>query len=222
MPSRFGESLRDTCAVLGMFILVLIITSVVAWLFNAMLALPIWISSLAAQLMFFCASLVLTWALRKGWRWLGLFPSTRGLAKASLASISVATVIVSIISLMPTEGQGQPELVEDPLLLAILTLLIAPLCEETFFRGLLQGYMMDREHRKLSIIWPAILFSVMHVIPFGSAGLALLSTILMGALFLSLIAGYFRADTGSLSPALLAHFLFNLVGYIAMLISPGG
>ena len=111
---------------------------------------------------------------------------------------------------------GPPKFEEDVSLMAVSLLLVAPVCEEVFFRGLLQGFLLRRGYFGLSIVLPGILFSVMHVIPFYSAGPALLISIMTGALILGLIAGYFRAVRGSLLHAVLTHFWFNLVGYIAM------
>jgi len=217
MPFRLKESARDIGVVLSIFVLVLITVSVIAFSMNS-LELPIWASSLAAQLVFIGIPLATIKLFRNGRRELGLSLTTHDLVRVSLISISVAIAVICIISSIPEDGGGQPELIEDPVLLAILTLLVAPPCEEMFFRGLLQGYMLSRRYFKLSIILPALLFSIMHVIPFQSAGPATLSAILAGALALGLIAGYFRATSGSLLHAVLAHFLFNLVGYVVMMI----
>jgi len=219
MSPVFKEGIKDIGVILITFISVLIFISATTWLIDTLLKAPVWVSGSIAQLAFLGSSLILIRFSGRKWRTLGLFLSTQDLARASLASASLAIAVVYIISLIPMEGGTQPELVEDPFLLAILTLLIAPPCEEIFFRGFLQGYMMDKGHQELSIILPAILFSAMHVIPFRSTGLAMMSAILAGALALGLIAGYFRASTGSLMPAVLSHFLFNLVGYVAMMIS---
>jgi len=219
MSSQLRRAIRDAAVALGIFFLVLVLGSAAAWLAMSVLGLPAWASSLMVQLTFICASLTMARFLTGGCRGLGLILRTSGLFHASLASIVVAVVLVWAISLVPQEGaRGLPELVGDPLLLAILTLLVAPPCEEMFFRGLLQGYIMGREHRRLSMVLPAILFSAVHAIPFRSAGVAMLSAILVGALALGLIAGYFRAANGSLLHAVLAHFWFNVVGYIAMMI----
>ena len=219
MSPQLKKIAKDATVALGIFFLVLVLGSAAAWFARSVLGFPTWASSLVVQLVFLCTPLAMARFLRGGRRELGLILSTSGLLHASLASIVVAIALVWAISLVPQEGaQGQPELVEDPLLLAVLTLLVAPPCEEMFFRGLLQGYIMGRGHRRLSMVLPAILFSAVHAIPFRSAGVAMLSAILVGALALGLIAGYFRAASGSLLHAVLAHFWFNVVGYIAMMI----
>ena len=145
----------------------------------------------------------------------GFRANTSSLAKVSQTSIVCSAVLVYVVSIA-SQGEKSPlELPRDPVLLCLLLLLVAPVCEETFFRGLVQGFLLRRGHFKLSIAVPALLFSAVHVLPFSSVGPALLLALLLSALALGVIAGYFRAISGSLLPAFLAHFWFNLIGLIA-------
>jgi len=210
--------MRDVAEALGIFISVLLMGSAVAWPARAVLGLPAWAAGLLTQLVFLGASLAIMRFLKRGWGEFGFKLSTSGLIHVSLLSIAIAVSLICITSALPEGGQGPSELVENPLALAISLLLVAPICEEVFFRGLLQGYLALKGYDRLSIVLPAVLFSAVHAIPFSSAGPALLSAVLAGALALGLIAGYFRAAKGSIAHAVLAHFWFNLPGLIAMML----
>ncbi|MBU0509145.1 CPBP family intramembrane metalloprotease [bacterium] len=104
----------------------------------------------------------------------------------------------------------------------------ASTCEEVLYRGLLQSYLDPLRERgvnlfgvrlSLPVTVGAVLFSVMHLMLL-TAGMAPAGVIpiLIFALLLGGVAGYFREKTGSLLPAILVHFLGNvagtLVGYI--------
>ncbi|MDE0021312.1 MAG: type II CAAX endopeptidase family protein [Candidatus Poribacteria bacterium] len=85
--------------------------------------------------------------------------------------------------------------------LAVAALLIAPLLEESLFRGLLlRGFLTHRSRWKA--IWiSALLFAVMHM-----NLLQFLPTAAIGAAF-----GWWRAETGSILPAVIGHFFYNLL-----------
>jgi membrane protease YdiL (CAAX protease family) len=103
--------------------------------------------------------------------------------------------------------------------------IIASICEEVFFRGLIHGFLIlylqsgiANSHGRLSIsIWvAAVIFGLMH---FGllSTGMniAAVGNIVFFAIILGLFAGYYREQTGSLIPAIMIHALFNIGGSLA-------
>jgi membrane protease YdiL (CAAX protease family) len=93
--------------------------------------------------------------------------------------------------------------------IGILSLLFAPLMEEIFFRGFVFGGLRPR----WGVLWAAIasgaLFAVAHI---GNPGTIYLivPVAAIGAIF---AWGYFY--TGSLLASFVAHFLFNLVAFVA-------
>ena len=174
-----------------------------------------WVAGLVAQLSFLALSIAAMRLIGGGFEDYGFRVDTSSLAKVSLTSIACSAVLVHAVSIA-SQGEKSPlELPRDPVLLCLLLLLVAPVCEEVFLRGLVQGFLLRRGHFKLSIVVPALLFSAMHALPFSPVGPALLLALLSSALALGIIAGYFRAVSGSLLPAFLAHFWFNLVGLAA-------
>lgn len=96
-------------------------------------------------------------------------------------------------------------------LAVVLVIVIAPLCEEMFFRGFLFRGLWSRFG-----VWPAIvasgfLFALIHFTGVDSIGLILPFTV-VGILFAWLV---YR--TGSLWNSIAVHFLFNSVSMIANL-----
>jgi len=78
----------------------------------------------------------------------------------------------------------------------------APLCEETFFRGVIQRGLMPPNLRPVrAVVVTAIIFSAFHMDPLG-----FLARLELGALF-----GYLFLRTGSLWPGIAAHAANNLV-----------
>ena|SRR6266403_477360 len=99
--------------------------------------------------------------------------------------------------------------------IAILFWVAAPIQEELIFRGVLQstvgriigvGLPPRRSLGLAAIALVAVLFAVIHL-PMGYATAAL-------ALLLGLTAGYIRASSCSLLPAVLVHSLFNIAASI--------
>ncbi len=94
----------------------------------------------------------------------------------------------------------------------ILALIFAPLGEEILFRGLLEGMLLTSLDLWSAVVIPALLFSMVHAIPFSDSPRPFLLSLLMSALILGLLAGYLRAVSNSLLPAIAVHVGFNLAG----------
>ncbi len=88
------------------------------------------------------------------------------------------------------------------------------------FRGLLEGRLLSslgagsRATLWIAIVIPAALFSLVHVAPFSKAPRVYLASVMTGAFVLGLLAGLFRAVSGSLATAVVTHACFNLVGML--------
>lgn len=100
----------------------------------------------------------------------------------------------------------------DPTTRVIIVLaagVAAPIGEELFFRGWLQGLLGRRFGRTVSIATVALLFSFTHLDPVG-----FLPRVELGLLF-----GLMRAWTGSLYPSMAAHAAHNLVSTAVLYLS---
>ena len=162
---------------------------------------------------------------RCSWGALGLRPlSTKelwsGLGTAVAGQVIVAAYaglvqLLGLDALLP--GTNVPEkLFEEPLVLPLVgvaTVLVAPLAEETFFRGFVFGGL-----RRYGFFWAALvsglLFSAAHLSLGGLIPLAL-----VGMLF-----AWSYSRTGSLWTTVYAHLFFNLVSFVALtaIVQSGG
>jgi membrane protease YdiL (CAAX protease family) len=123
--------------------------------------------------------------------------------------------LIGLDELLP--GPNVPEaMFEERLVLplaGVATVLVAPLAEETFFRGFMFGGL-----RRFGFFWAALvsglLFSAVHLNPGGLIPLAL-----VGMLF-----AWAYTRTGSLWTPIYAHLTFNLVSFVALtaIVQSGG
>lgn len=162
---------------------------------------------------------------RCSWSALGLgLPSTkeiwRGLGTAVAGQVIVAVYsglvqLVGLDALLPDTNVPE-KLFEVRLVLPLVgvaTVLVAPLAEETFFRGFVFGGL-----RRYGFFWAALasglLFSAAHVSLGGLIPLAL-----VGMLF-----AWSYSRTGSLWTSIYAHLVFNLVSFVALtaIVQSGG
>lgn len=94
----------------------------------------------------------------------------------------------------------------DVALLMLGAVVLAAVCEEMLFRGLMLRLLAEGGHWRLAIAVTAVAFSVFHLDPIG-----LLPRTLMGVYF-----GLLVWRSGSIFPAVLAHGLNNLLALGAM------
>ena len=108
-----------------------------------------------------------------------------------------------------------PGIMENIVIYVLSALILSPICEETLFRGVLLNYMLDRGlDLWTSTIISAILFSLVHLIPFSTTPIAQRISITTTAFIMSIIAGYLSGKTKSIIPAVITHSSFNLGGFI--------
>lgn len=79
-------------------------------------------------------------------------------------------------------------------------------CEEAFFRGVLQRVFAEKMPAVMAILVTAVLFSLVHMQFFG----------FFARLFLGTLLGFLTYKSQSLWPAILAHFTFNGVTVISV------
>jgi hypothetical protein len=133
------------------------------------------------------------------------------LAVPLAAGAYILVVVAGAIGnqLFPSAHNGQPQAVRDAfghyqLLAVVAVSVIAPVAEETLFRGFLYGWMRGRMPQMAAVALSALIFALAH------AELALLVPIFVLGCLLALI--YERS--GSLVPGAIIHALFNLIGVL--------
>ncbi len=94
----------------------------------------------------------------------------------------------------------------------LLVVIVAPICEEVFFRG----FVFNGLRSRLGVLGAALVSGLMFAAIHGQIGLLIPFTVI-GAAFAVLIA-----RTGSLANSIVVHLTFNLIGVIAQLGSGTG
>ena len=101
----------------------------------------------------------------------------------------------------------QPTSAADWLILVAVAAALPALCEETLFRGCLQG-VLERRGTVPGVLLTGMLFGAFHLVPHT----------MLPAAFLGIVLGTLVVRTGSILPAVLAHFGNNFmavtVGYV--------
>ena len=145
----------------------------------------------------------------------------KALVRPTVVGLSVGIIITGLGELLPMTGF---EFMEDFTLLQIILFvwIFASVSEELLTRGLLQGFLRPLEKYRLMIfkfymsvpvLVAALFFGFMHLglLTMGASGPAVF-VIVLSAIILGVIAGYYREKTGSIVPAIVIHMLFNICG----------
>lgn len=142
-----------------------------------------------------------------------------GFAGLALAWVVLGAYIGIVDAINVDELEPVSTISEDELfnsvglvaLLGVLVVLIAPVTEEIIFRGFLVGGLARRVGPLLAALVSALLFAAVHA-DLGS----LIPFTLIGLVFTFI---YLRS--GSLTSVILAHFLFNVIGYAGTIADRG-
>jgi len=103
----------------------------------------------------------------------------------------------------PTEGHHWHEMGWGGLFSGLISaVILAPICEEFIFRGLLYNTIKNRLGAHAGVWISAIVFTSVHF--YGVQGL-------LGVGFFGVVMGYLYRYTNSLLPCILCHALFNLI-----------
>jgi uncharacterized protein len=97
-------------------------------------------------------------------------------------------------------------------LLVVTALVIAPVVEELFFRGLLLRSLQRRVSAPYAVALSALAFGLAHVVLDFGSGVVLPALVALG-----MISGIFAVRTGNLSRSILLHIGFNLLAVLAVL-----
>jgi uncharacterized protein len=160
-----------------------------------------------------CADYGLSWPRLKD-LWLGLV----GAALGRILPLLVLICIVVAGSGFSTPNGASPRILGVTpsgtagwVILIALAVVGAPIVEELFFRGLLQGAFTRRIGAVPALFVTAIIFSFAHVLDEG-----ILAPVVLFPM--ALILGYLRLRTGKLAAGMAAHCLFNASAFLLFLV----
>lgn len=90
----------------------------------------------------------------------------------------------------------------------VMIVILAPLAEELLFRGWIFGSLRARFSAAVTIFVTAVLFAIVHMDPTGVYPIAVLAP--------GLVLSVIRERTGSVKGAVLAHALYNGIGWLLL------
>ena len=177
-----------------------------------LLQVPLWIGLLGTPLL--ARSRGLSWSEQMGWR-MRPVDAPLGIAVGLLLQLAVLPLLyIPILEMFDDLDVEEParELVgmaEAPLEMAalvLMTVVAAPLTEEVFFRGLLQGALRDRFGPVRAVVVSSLAFAVVHfqVVQFPAL------------LVIGIVHGLLVLATRRIGAALWSHTAFNAVTVIAL------
>ncbi len=113
--------------------------------------------------------------------------------------------------LAPTVLGVVPQGLAAWIVIVLLTVVGAPIVEEIFFRGLVQGVFNRRCGTVASLFITAVIFSFAHALGEGPFAPFILFP-------MAVVLGYLRLKTGRLAAGMLAHAEFNAIGLTIVLV----
>ena len=151
----------------------------------------------------------------------GFLPTTKHVMIGFAGALMVLPPVMLLQGLLASQIRYEHPLLEVlqenvswrvMLAMAISASFIAPVVEEIYFRGLLQGFLeklsvIQQESPEMPLrrpLWPAFLSSLLFALAHSGQGPAPISLF-----FLALAIGYLYRQTGSIWPGLIIHFVLN-------------
>jgi membrane protease YdiL (CAAX protease family) len=128
-------------------------------------------------------------------------------------SIVLGVLLSPIVHILDNERQGVVQDLETShgfrlAMLAVFALLVAPVCEESLFRGLLLRALRRRFSPEIAVLGAALVFALVHPLLDPTWG----SLAVVPALFgLGAVSGIFAVRRGDLSVSIMLHVGFNFL-----------
>ncbi len=179
-----------------------------------LLQIPLWAGLLGTPLL--ARSRGLDWKEQMGWR-MRLADAPKGIAVGLLLQFVLLPLlylpILEVFEDLDVEGPAREltALAETPLevvALVFMTVVAAPLTEEVFFRGLLQGALRDRFGPIRAVAISSLAFAVVHfqIVQFPAL------------LVIGIVHALLVLATGRLGAALWSHVAFNAATVVVLLL----
>lgn len=214
MRRRIYPNGADILAMIGCLLVALVVTSVVSWILGRFVAMDEGLCMAITYVLQMGLSIVLImWQRRLRQVPEAAFKKVNGRLNGPLILWGILLIFVTGIVIEPLLGL-LPEFYLEMLNSAIgtggwtilTTVVLAPIMEETLFRGLIQGAIYRRDGAAKAILISALMFGVFHFIPQQA----------INAFFVGIILGYIYFRTGSLLTVIIIHALNNAIAYIML------
>jgi membrane protease YdiL (CAAX protease family) len=157
------------------------------------------------------------WYGRPFWRSLGWTPIRLPVMWVMLCGMITAVLVALASSLIhtPTGENPMTQLMDtrlDVLVMCVLGVTLAPLCEELVFRGFLQPVLVRSLGAVPGILLAALPFGLLHFQEYGNSWRHALIIAMAGVAF-----GWMRQATGSTKAAAIMHAAYNSLFFIALM-----
>ncbi len=146
-------------------------------------------------------------------RWISAAVSTQMVAGCGVLAAFVV-MVVSVLIKTPDLDSPMKALLSDPtsvLMIAVIGITLAPVCEEVVFRGFLQPLLVRSLGAVPGILVAAAAFGLMHFQEYGNSWRHALLITAAGAAF-----GWMRYRTGSTKAAAIMHSAYNCVFFVLL------
>ena len=189
------------------------------------------IATIAADVVI--TGILVAWLARwhKEWRAAMVFPERAGVGRQLLfgaiagAILAPAAGLVSVgLQLLLGQVSGQDVVIPDQIalglspsagvLLVLLAVVVAPVSEEFFFRGVLFRTVRDRHGFWPAALASAIPFGLVHYVPAPAIDAILLQVTMV---FTGLGLAWIYNRRGTIVAPVVAHMVFNIVGVVTIL-----
>lgn len=211
-PSIAHWSIFDTWLGIGIFVILVSLTIVAATLFPSAATSPLLMIGTELILLIPIAAIFL-WR-RISWKELGFRKFEWNVIALGCGMLLIVYAVIFmhnlILAMLGVATQGEVifdvfNSLDSPMLLFFVGIILAPLMEETFFRGFLFKGFRQRYGWKAALIISSIIFGLSHL-----QLAALLPTSLLGG-----VLAYMYHRTNSLFPGMILHFIINAWGLCA-------
>ena len=175
-------------------------------------------SACVTQIMFIVSSiLVIIFLFRANFEDFGFILDTYYLFISIAISAPIAFALSFLSSYILKYEEFKPPFVPRNVVEWIgISFILAPTGEEIVFRGVFEGYLLlQNTDMYVSIAIPAIIFALIHIVPFAKAPKKVMRIVLINAFILGVLAGYYRAISKSVVSAIAIHSIFNIAGFIS-------
>lgn len=195
-----------------------------------------------SQTFFLVSSLIIMAILGKGtfsgfgFKTVRLKPFARSVLVSILIAVAMFIAFIFAMSILagagggPGKSEGNGPAMSGFLQTILFVWIYASLCEEILYRGLFLR-MIDGLAQKsirlgnvkiaVSVLISGLLFGLGHLCLLPIMPLPMVVFIIINASVLGIIAGYYRAATGSIIPAIATHMIFNIIGTICPMLLAG-
>lgn len=129
----------------------------------------------------------------------------------TLSTMIIMDPIIELIPMPETLLKRFEDLMRPDIFSFLTVVVLAPVLEELFFRGVILESFLKNYSPWKAILWSAIIFGCAHFNPWQSVGSGLLG----------ILIGWAYVKTNSLVPGIAIHFLNNLISFTAMALSSG-